>query len=133
MPHTSLLSLPCLALALASCASTKPVASVCNMRATPDAFVGVRVELSGFADVWRHGTNLKDPACPELAIALSGPPGDTEDSPSDRFFLSLAPGISPDAPDFPVTVVGKLTRRSEGFPRYVFVVESGSIRNTNGG
>ena len=103
------------------------------MRATPEVFVGVRVELSGFADVWRHGTSLKDPACPELAVALSEPPQESEDSESSRFFLSLAPGISPDAPDVPVTVIGKLTRQSEGFPRYVFVVESGSIRTPNGG
>ena len=133
MPTYSLLAIPCLALVLASCASTAPVASVCNMRATPDAFVGVRVELSGFADVWRHGTNLEDPTCPELAVALSEPPENKEDSPSSKFFLSIPFDMSPDAPSIPVTVRGKLTRKSNQFPPYVFVVESGSIRDTNGG
>ena len=133
MPHTSALGLLWLAMVLASCTAKEPVASVCSMRETPEAFVGVRVELSAFANVWRHGINLEDPACPELAVALSEPPDDREGSATSKFFLSLPFDISPDAPSVPVTVRGKLTQQSELFPPYVFVVESGSIRVTSGG
>ena len=133
MPNTSALGLLCLAMVLASCAAKAPVASVCSMRATPEEFVGVRVELSGFANVWRHGVNLEDPACPELAVALSEPPANKEDSATSKFFLSLPFDISPDAPSIPVTVRGQLTKQPDQFPPYVFVVESGSIRDTSGG
>jgi len=133
MPHVSALGLLCLAMVLAGCAAKEPVASVCSMRATPEEFVGVHVELSGFANVWRHGVSLEDPACPELAIALSEPPENKEDSPTSKFFLSLPFDISPDAPSIPVTIRGKLTKHSGQLPPYVFVVESGSIRNASGG
>ena len=118
---------------LASCAAEGPVASVCSMRATPEAFAGIRVEVSGFAKVWRHGVNLEDPACPELAIALSEPPEDKEGSPTSKFFRSLPFDISSGSSSTPVTVHGKLTQQSGQFPPHVFVVESGNIRNPSGG
>ena len=133
MSTTTSLACTAAVLLLAGCAPQFPHISVCDVRASPDTFIGVNVELSGLADVHRHGTSLTDPSCPTTPVALGSPSDDHEGSAADTFFLALAPGILPGAPVVPVKVRGKLMQQLDRLPRYIFIVESGAVRTTGGG
>ncbi len=133
MPTIKCLALQTAALLLAGCTSQTRDVSVCEVRASTDDFIDVDVNLAGFAQVHRHGTNLTDPSCPGIAIALVSPPDDQEGSASDTFFLSLAPGMLRGTPAVPVNVRGKLSLQLDQLPRYIFIVESGRVGATGGG
>ncbi len=112
-------------LAVASCSTASIETSVCAVRASPENFLGKDLEISGLAQVYRHGTNLTDQNCPGFALALTSPPNDTEGSDSDKFFYSLAPLMAPGSKPVAVKVHGKLIEQ-DWIPRYKFIVASGT-------
>ena len=133
MSTTKSLACTAVAVLLAGCVPQYRHLSVCDVRASPDTFIGINVELSGLADVHRHGTSLTDPSCPTTPVALGSPPDEHEGSAADTFFLSLAPGMLPGAPAVPVKVRGKLMQQLDRLPRYIFIVQSGAVLTTGGG
>ena len=116
---------------MASCSAASEKSSVCEIRASPSKFLNRDLELSGLAQVHRHGTNLIDPNCPGIAVALSSP-DNSEGSASDTFFLSLAPLMAAGSTPVAVTVQGRLIEQ-RGIPAYRFVVASGSMQRKDGG
>ena len=132
MSKIAQLTLSLSALLLVSCSAVSQESSVCEVRASPASFLGKDLELSGLAEVHRHGTNLTDPNCPGIALALSSPPESSQGSASDTFFLTLSPLMAPGSTPVAVKVHGKLIEQT-GLPPYTFVVASGSIQRKGGG
>src|SRR5690606_34969253 len=110
-------------LSLTSCSNVSSTQALCSVAQEPEAHMGNSLSISGLAKMYRHGSSLSDPTCPDLLLTLEA--SDTPES--NRFFKLLAGTLAPDQSPIPVDVTGQVVRHSDT-GSYVFRVSSGKTR-----